>query len=135
MLRVVFDSNVYISALLFDGPPKQILELALKRQVILVASDDIINEAAGRLREKFSWPEHRVQQFVRQTSRLAELYNPKIKLTVVKDEPDNRVLECAVAGEAHIIISGDHHLLKLKSFENIPIQKPKYLTYLMEQND
>ena len=135
MLRVVFDSNVYISALLFDGPPRQILALAEKHKVILIASDDIINETAKKLREKFSWPDHRVQQFVRQVSRLAELYNPKVKLSVVGDEPDNRVLECAVAGKAHLIITGDNHLLKLKSYENIPIQKPKYLTYLMEQKD
>lgn len=135
MLRVVFDSNVYISALLFGGPPRHILELALRREVVLVASDDIINETAGKLREKFSWPEHRIQQFVRQTSKLAELYNPQVKLSVVKDEPDNRILECAVAGEANLIISGDKHLLKLKSFENIPIQPPKYLTYLLEEKD
>ncbi|MBS3908511.1 MAG: putative toxin-antitoxin system toxin component, PIN family [Actinobacteria bacterium] len=135
MLRVVFDSNVYISALLFDGPPRQVLELALKHRVILVVSDDIINETAGKLREKFFWPEHRIQQFVRQTSRLAELYNPKAKIKVIKDEPDNRVLECAVAGKAHLIISGDNHLLKLKVYKTIPIQKPKYLTYLMEQKD
>lgn len=135
MLRIVFDSNVYISALLFDGPPRQILEFAFNRKVVLIVSDDIINETAGKLREKFSWPEHRIQKFVRQTSRLAKLYKPKVKLSVVKDEPDNRVLECAVAGKAHIIISGDDHLLKLKSYENIPIQKPKYLTYLMEQKE
>lgn len=135
MLRVVFDSNVYISALLFDGPPRQVLELTQKGQVVLITSDDIINETAGKLREKFSWPEHRIQQFVRQTCQLAELYNPKTKLSVIDDEPDNRVLECAVAGKAHIIISGDNHLLKLKSYKNIPIQKPKYLTYLMEQKD
>ncbi|HCG99481.1 MAG TPA: putative toxin-antitoxin system toxin component, PIN family [Actinobacteria bacterium] len=135
MLRVVFDSNVYISALLFDGPPRQILELALKHRVLLIASDDIINETASKLREKFSWPEHRIQQFVRETSRLAELYNPEAKLSVIEDDADNRVLECAVAGKAHIIISGDNHLLKLKSYANIPIQKPKYLTYLMEQKD
>jgi putative PIN family toxin of toxin-antitoxin system len=134
MLRVVFDSNVYISALLFDGPPRQVLALARKREVVLIASDAIINETAGRLRDKFSWPEHRVQQFVRQTSKLAELYNPKVKLTVVEDEPDNRILECAVAGKANLIISGDNHLLKLKVYENISIQKPKYLTYLMEKN-
>jgi len=135
MLRVVFGSNVYISALLFDGPPRQILALAEKHKVILITSNDIINETASKLREKFSWPEHKIQQFVRQTSRLAELYNPKVKLSVVKDEPDNRLLECAVAGNAHIIISGDNHLLRLKAYENIPIQKPKYLTYLMEQKD
>ena len=135
MLRVVFDSNVYISALLFDGPPRQVLELALKRQVVLIASDQIINETAGKLRDKFSWPDHKVQQFVRETSRLAELYNSKTKLSVVKDEPDNRVLECAVAGKANIIITGDKHLLKLKSYEDIPIQQTKYLTYLMKHED
>lgn len=135
MLRVVFDSNVYISALLFDGPPRQVLELALKKQVVLIASDQIINETAGKLKIKFSWPNHKVQQFVRETSRLAKLYNSKTKLSVVKDEPDNRVLECAVTGKANIVITGDKHLLKLKSYENIPIQKPKYLTYLIEQKD
>ncbi|MBI4734128.1 MAG: putative toxin-antitoxin system toxin component, PIN family [Rubrobacteridae bacterium] len=135
MLRVVFDSNVFISALLFDGAPRQILELARKRDVVLISSDAIINETAGKLRDKFSWPEHRVQQFVRQTSKLAELYNPKAKLTVVEDEPDNRILECVVIGKANLIISGDNHLLKLKVYENIAIQKPKYLTYLMEQKD
>ena len=135
MLRIVFDSNVYISALLFDGPPRQILELAFRREVVLIVSHDIINETAGKLREKFSWPEHRIQKFMRQTSRLAKFYKPKIKLSVINDEPDNRVLECAVAGKAHLIISGDNHLLKLKSYENIPIQKPKYLTYIIEQKE
>jgi putative PIN family toxin of toxin-antitoxin system len=135
VLRVVFDSNVYISALLFGGPPRQILELARKQQVLLIASDAIISETAGKLRGKFSWPEYRVQQFVRATSRLAELHNSEMRLSVVQDEADNRVLECAVAGKAHIIVSGDNHLLRLKSYENIPIQKPKYLTYLVEQEE
>lgn len=135
MLRVVFDSNVYISALLFDGPPRQILEFAMKRHVILIASDAIINETAGKLRDKFSWPEHRIEQFVRATSRLAELNKPKRKTSVAPDEADNRVLKWAIAGEANLIISGDKHLLRLKSYQRIPIQKPKYLTYLIEKED
>ena len=135
MLRVVFDSNVYISALLFDGPPRQILEFAMNRQVVLVASDAIITETAGKLRDKFLWPEHRILQFVRATSRLAELHSSKRKLSVAHDEADNRVLECAIAGKANLIISGDKHLLRLKSYQNIPIQKPKYLTYLVEKED
>lgn len=135
MLRVVFDSNVCISALLFDGPPRQILEFAIKRQVTLIASDAIITETAGKLRDKFSWPEHRIEQFVRAISRLAELNKPKRKISVVSDEADNRVLECAIAGEANLIISGAKHLLRLKFYQNIPIQKPKYLTYLIEKED
>lgn len=135
MLRVVFDSNVYISALLFDGPPRQILELAMNREVVLIVSDAILAETAGKLKDKFSWPEHRIEQFVRATGRLAELHNPKKRLSVVSDEADNRILECAIAGEANLIISGDKHLLKLKSFQNIPIQRPRYLTYLIETQD
>lgn len=135
MLRVVFDSNVYISALLFDGPPREILEFAMKRQVVLISSDAIINETAGKLRDKFSWPEHRILQFIRATSRLAEIHSPKRKLSAVSDDADNRALECAIAGKANLIISGDKHLLRLKSFQNIPIQKPKYLTYLIEKEN
>ncbi|MBU1670070.1 MAG: putative toxin-antitoxin system toxin component, PIN family [Actinobacteria bacterium] len=135
MLRVVFDSNVYISALLFDGPPRQILEFAVKRQVVLIASDAIIAETAGKLADKFSWPEHRIEQFVRATGRLAELHKAEEKIAVVHDDADNRVLECAVAGDADLIISGDKHLLGLKSYQNIPIQKPKYLTYLFEKEE
>ena len=99
----------------------------------MVASDAIITETAGKLRKKFSWPEYRIEQFVRATSRLAELHKPKKRISVVSDETDNRVLECAVEGKANLIISGDKHLLKLKSYQNIPIQKPKYLTYLIEK--
>ncbi len=135
MLRVVFDSNVYISALLFDGPPRLILEFAMKRQVVLIASDAIINETAGKLRDKFSWPKHRIEQFVRATSRLAELHKPKKRISSAPDEADNRVLECAIEGKADLIITGDKHLLRLKSYQNIPIQKPKYLTYLFEKED
>lgn len=134
-MRVVFDSNVCISALLFDGPPGQILELAMKREVLLIASDAIITETAGKLRDKFSWPEHRIEQFVRATGQLAELHKSKKRLSIVPDESDNRILECAIDGKADIIISGDKHLLRLKSFQNIPIQKPKYLTYLIEDED
>lgn len=135
MLRVVFDSNVYTSALIFGGPPRQVLELARRQEVVLVASNAIISETAKKLREKFSWPEHRVRQFVRATAKLAELHDSTRQISVVPDEPDNRVLECAVAGQAHIVISGDNHLLRLKSYENVPIQKPKYLTYLLEKKD
>lgn len=110
MLRVVFDSNVYISALLFDGPPRQILTLALNGEVVLIASDAILAETAGKLRNKFSWPEHRIEQFVRATGRLAELCKPMNRLSVVSDEADNRILECAIAGDANLIISGDKHL-------------------------
>ncbi|HDP70376.1 MAG TPA: putative toxin-antitoxin system toxin component, PIN family [Actinobacteria bacterium] len=134
MLRVVFDSNVFISALLFDGPPRVILKMARERKVVLIASKPILIETARKLRDKFKWPEHNVQKFLKQMNRLAKVVNPKDNLNVItEDESDNRILECALAGQANLIISGDKHLLKLKQFQNIPIERPKYLTYLIKE--
>lgn len=132
MLRVVFDSNVYISALLYPGTPRDILALALRKQLVLLVSEAIIEETAGKLHDKFSWPEHRIKAFVKSVTQTAEVFNPKKRLQVIKDDPDNRVLECAVEGGADLVISGDRHLLRLKAYQNIPIQNPKYLTYLFK---
>ena len=87
----------------------------MKRQEVLIASGAIINETAGKLRDKFMWPDYRIEKFVRATSRLAELHKTKKKISLVSDEADKRILEYAIAGNANLIISGDKYLLKLKS--------------------
>jgi putative PIN family toxin of toxin-antitoxin system len=134
MLRIVFDSNVYISALLFKGIPGKILDMALKNEIILITSDEIVTETVRILREKFKWPEHNIDKFVRRLSDISENIRLAIKLNVIKErESDNRVLECAVSGEASLIVSGDKHLLKLKRYKNIPIVRPIYLTYLIKE--
>ena len=133
MLRIVFDSNVYISALLFKGIPGKILDMALKNKIILITSTEIIAETVRILREKFKWPEHNIDKFVRRLSDISENIRPGIKFNVIKEkESDNRILECAVSGDASLIVSGDRHLLKLKKYKNIPIVRPKYLTYLIK---
>ena len=134
MLRIVFDSNVYISALLFKGIPGKILDMALKNEIILITSDEIITETVRILREKFKWPEHNIDKFARRLSDISVNIKPGIKLNVIKErESDNRVLECAVSGDAGLIVSGDKHLLKLKKYKNIPIVRPVYLTYLIKE--
>ncbi|MCL4386577.1 MAG: putative toxin-antitoxin system toxin component, PIN family [Actinobacteria bacterium] len=134
MLRIVFDSNVYISALLFKGIPAKILNMAFKNEIILITSGEIITETVRILREKFKWPEHNIDKFVRRLSDISVDIRPQIKLNVIKErESDNRVLECAVSGDASLIVSGDKHLLKLKKYKNIPIVRPVYLTYLIKE--
>ena len=134
MLRIVFDSNVYISALLFKGIPGKILDMAFKNEIILITSGEIITETVRILREKFKWPEHNIDKFMRRLSDISVNIRPGIKLNVIKErESDNRVLECAVSGDASLIVSGDKHLLKLKKYKNIPIVRPVYLTYLIKE--
>jgi len=133
MLRIVFDSNVYISALLFKGIPGKILEMAQRDEITLIVSDEIIAETARILEEKFKWPQHNIDKFKRRLSDISDNIKPKIKLDIIKErESDNRILECAVSGDANLIVSGDKHLLKLKKYKNIPIVRPKYLTYLVK---
>ncbi len=134
MLRVVLDSNVYISALLFAGTPHKILNLAIKGQIELIISKEIIEETVRILRSKFSWPEHNIDKFIRRISHICEIVKTNRKLEIIKDDAsDNIVLECAVNGKADLIISGDKHLLRLKAFEGIPIRNPKYFTYLIKE--
>ena len=133
MLRIVFDSNVYIYALLFKGIPGKILEMARKDKITLIVSDEIIAETERILEDKFTWPRHNIDKFKRRLSDISENIKPGIKLDIIKErESDNRILECAVYGDANLIVSGDKHLLKLKSYKNIPIVRPKYLTYLVK---
>ena len=134
MLRIVFDSNVFISALLFSGLPRKILNLAINNQIKLITSKEIISETAGVLRNKFQWPEHNISKFVRRVSSIGEVIIPDVKINIIKEkDSDNRILECAVAGNAHLIISGDKHLLRLKIYKNVPIKNPKFVTYLVKE--
>ena len=129
MLRIVFDSNVFISALLFSGLPRKILNLAINNQIKLITSKEIISETAGVLRNKFQWPEHNISKFVRRVSSIGEVIIPDVKINIIKEkDSDNRILECAVAGNAHLIISGDKHLLRLKIYKNVPIKNQKFHT-------
>lgn len=55
--------------------------------------------------------------------RVATIVRPVRKVTILKDVPDNRILECAVTADADLIVTGDSHLIKLKEFEGIPIAR------------
>ena len=133
MLRIVFDSNVYISALLFKGIPGNILEMAQNDKITLIVSDEIIAETVRILEEKFKWPRHNIDKFKRRLSDISENIRPKTKLDIIKErESDNRILECAVSGDANFRVSGGRDKLKLKKYKNIPIVRPKYLTYLIK---
>lgn len=125
MLRVVFDTNVLLSAFIFGGNPERLFDLARFGELRLVVSPDILLEFAFVLREKFAWAEEDITEAIRAIGRASELVRPGETLKIVSDDADNRVLECAVAGKADFIVTGDHHLLDLRSFEGVKIVKPR----------
>jgi putative PIN family toxin of toxin-antitoxin system len=121
MLGATADTNVYISALNFGGRPLQFLELARRGQIRLCISEPILTELIGVLRDKFGWDEEHLRQAEQELRTFTEIVTPTRKLSVVSDEPDNRILECTAAARFDFVVSGDQHLLRLSSFEGIPI--------------
>ena len=122
MRRVTADSNILISALRYDGKPLTLLELALDGRFELFISDEILEETLGVLRDKFKRAPEELSGDRAYIEACTVRVVPTERLHVVPDdEDDNRVLECAVAGECECVVTGDGDLLRMGSYEGIRI--------------
>ena len=124
--KLVLDSNVLISAVVFGGKPREVLELAVKGRVEIAVSDAILDEVRGVLRgRKFQYPESIVHALIGEIEELSDFVEPGERSCAIRDDPeDDRVLECAVASGADFIVTGDSHLLALRSFRQMRIMNP-----------
>ena len=125
-MRVVFDTNVIVSALTFDGTPRRLLNLARHGRFQLVLSPFILKEISRVLTKKFGWEAKTVIMTIQKLSSIANVAEPDIRINVIKsDEADNRILECGIAGDAALIVSGDtKHILPIKNYQGIKILSP-----------
>lgn len=124
MCRVVLDTNVYISAYGFGGKPAEVLRAAITGEYALLTSPAVLTEVADKLYSVLGFDDEHVRAVIMQVSRIAEVLRPRARLTVVSDDPDNRILECATEGVADVIVSGDHHLLDIGAYHGIRILRP-----------
>jgi uncharacterized protein len=131
-MRVVFDTNVFVSAFAIRGSvaEKAILKIIEQEDVLLV-SNAIIDELLLVLSRKFSHDAEQISRIALFLSEIAEWVNPIEPISALKDEPDNRILECAVRGKADIIVTGDRAMLRLRQHEDTRIIELK--TYLKEK--
>ena len=123
---MVLDTNVYVSAFTFPrGVPWRVWRHALHQRYRLLVSPAIVREVARVLREDFHWEEMRLRRRLKLLVRMGEIVTPQNTLYVILHDPDdNRILECAVEGQAHLIVSGDRDLRRLKVYQGIPIVTP-----------
>ncbi|NJD69562.1 MAG: putative toxin-antitoxin system toxin component, PIN family [Candidatus Methylomirabilota bacterium] len=123
-MRVVFDTNVFISAFVIPGGRAEDAYLHAVRETFeLYTSVAILTETANTLRTKFEWSAENVRRLLQSISQTATVLKTQPHLHILKDEPDNRILECALLAEAEIIVSGDRHLLSLVRHRGITIVK------------
>ena len=131
-MRVVFDANIYVSAFAIPGGNAEDAYLeAVGGALELFTSVSILTETARVLQTKFDWAEDRVREAIQEISQVATVLRPRPTLHILKDEPDNRILECAMEAQAGYLVSGDGHLLVLRHHAGVTmISLADFLTEL-----
>jgi putative PIN family toxin of toxin-antitoxin system len=124
MKRVVLDTNVFVS-ILKKGRLRKILDLWLSDRFILVVSDEIVKEIFEVLsRPKFAFSAGEINELGDLIFEKAIVCNPQNRVQICSDPSDNKFIECAVAGEADYLVSGDAHLQALLKYQEISVISP-----------
>jgi uncharacterized protein len=121
-VRVVFDTNIFISAFVIPGSlaEKAILKIIEEEDSLLI-STAIIDEVLSVLSSKFGRDREGLSHVAVTLSEFAELVSPARRIKILKDEPDNRILECALYGEADLLVTGDKKILQLGEYKGVKI--------------
>ncbi len=123
-MRVVFDTNIYISAFVIPGGNAEEAYLhAVRGRFELFTSIAILTETANTLRNKFAWSQGKIEDLLTNVGQSAVVVKTQPHIHILRDEPDNRILECAVEADAQLIVTGDQHLLALQRFQGTSIMK------------
>jgi len=133
MLKVVLDTNVFVSILIGGRLKENLYPLLLKGEFRLFLTQELLNE----LLYVFSKPEFKLtepdlENFKTFLKRKAVFVESKEKISVCRDVEDNKILECAVSGKANFIVTGDRDLLSLSSFRKISIVTPAEFAKILQ---
>ena len=126
-MRIVLDTNVFISGVFFSGPPYKILEAWRDGRLVLVVSTEILEEYC-RVGENLSsrYTEVDITPVLEFVTINAEIVSPpEFAEPICTDPDDDKFFTCAIAGLCPVIISGDKHLLDKSGFCGIWVRKPR----------
>ncbi len=125
-MKVVFDTNIFISTLVFPGgqAEKAMLKIIEGKDTLLI-SRDIINEILSVLAAKFGGDRESLSHLAVNLSELGRMTETKKRIIFLSDDPDNRVLECAVSGGADAIVTGDKAMLRVGKYSKVRIMSLK----------
>lgn len=121
-MKIVIDTNIVVSGIVFGGKPERLLRLAIKNDVEMCISSKILaeyDEIIARLSAKY--PNRPKSITLKDLIDSASIVSPTQTVTVCRDNDDNKFIECALAGKCLYIVSGDADLLDLKAYAGIEI--------------
>jgi uncharacterized protein len=132
-VRVVFDTNIFVSAFVIPGRQAEAALLkAVEGEAQLVVSRAIIHELLDVLARKFGRDPEELAHIAVFVAELADVVQPRRKLGVLRDDADNRILECALAGRADVIVTGDRAMLKLGEYQGVRIVTLREFLQILE---
>ena len=133
--KVVFDSNVYVSAITYDGILRELLRLAIVQKWEVYGCKDIEKEVLSVLSVKFKFPYTRLQETLKQIRQTTIRVEPIKNITVIPNcHQDNLVLGCAIAAQVDYLVTGDkQHLLPLGNYHGVKVISPRELLDIVER--
>src|SRR3989344_848193 len=130
-MKIVLDTNVWLSGIFWDGEASKIIEKVEKNNFQIIISEEILSEIADVLNKESKFKKHilnlklSIEDILRTILSISTLVEAKTKLDIIKADPkDNIILEAALAGRSEYIISYDNHLLNMLEFRGIKIINP-----------
>ena len=124
MDKVVIDTNVFISGLLFGGKPEQILKSWAKNKFILFISPEFQAEVVNKLQNKFKITSNVIDDLIVDLEEQAKKFIPYINISLLRDPNDNFLLELVEEAKADYLISADKDVLILKEYKGTKIISP-----------
>ena len=131
-MKVLLDTNIWISGLLWGGNPRRIIQLAVSEQIVLYSSKLLVDElqatlAYPKLQRRLEKLAITAEELLLKVAAITQLSQPVAISDVdrLRDPKDKIVLETALAVPVEVIISGDEDLLILREFQQIPILTTK----------
>lgn len=130
-MKVVLDTNIWLSGLFWEGEASRIIGLAEKRKFKVLISKEIILEIIDVLNKEAKFQrfienrEQKIEDLVRTILSISELTETETQINIIEHAADNMILELAIDGKADYIISYNKHILNLREFKGIKILTPE----------
>ena len=135
-MKITADTNVLVSAAYWDGESNKIIEKVERKEIELVLSKEILEEFAAvlgyrEMQDKIKNKNLEMKRTIERIAAISTIAEPKQKFEIVKEDPDdNKIIDCAKAGNVDYIVTNDHHLLNLKNIGGIVVITPEELIQL-----
>ena len=123
--KVVLDTNVFLSAIFYQGTPFEIIKLWKHGKFTLCLSPELLAEILEKLQVKFGAPQELYDLWKKLLQEKSEKFFPEKQFNLFQDKNDNFLLDLIHASQADYLVSGDKQILKLKRFEAVAILNPK----------